>query len=75
MGKSHRQEVLLEDYQVTLPNDVARCLGVGSEKDGEMYWREGCDTCQRRTSPAGPTTPWMEPPLIIAFWCVGLIEP
>lgn len=60
---------------MTLPNDIARCPGVGSEEDGEMHWREGCDTCQRRTSPAEPTTPWMEPPSIIVFWCVGLIEP
>ena len=29
----------------TLPNDVARCAGVGSDEEG---WREGCDDVARR---------------------------
>jgi len=51
-----------------LPADVARCPGSGSEAEG---WREGCETCHRRTSP--PPNPdrvlRMSPPPIIAFWC------
>ena len=58
----------------TLPADVARCPGVGSDADG---WREGCETCERRTLP--PADPervwWMTPPEVIAFWCESLIEP
>ena len=56
---------------MTIPNDIARCRGVGDELDG---WREGCEECLRRTSPPGPNSPWIEPPLIIAFWCEYLIE-
>ena len=47
-----------------LLNDVARCAGVGSDVEG---WREGCEDCMRRTSPAGEWTPWMEPPAIMRF--------
>lgn len=58
---------------MTLPADVARCPGYWAE--GEL--REGCEDCQRRTSP--PADPervlWMTPPEVIAFWCEGLIEP
>ncbi len=28
---------------MTIPNDVARCAGSGSDADG---WREGCEDCQ-----------------------------
>ena len=47
-------------------NDIARCAGVGSDSEG---WREGCDTCLRRTTPGGEYTPHMEPPPIIVFEC------
>jgi len=55
---------------MTLPADVARCAGV--QLDGD--WREGCEQCLRRTSPAGPWTPWIEPPHIIVCECEYLIE-
>ncbi len=50
---------------MTLPDDVARCPGVGEPG----AWREGCDDCLRRTSPSGPGTHWIEPPFIIVFEC------
>ena len=57
-----------------LPADVARCPGVGSHAEG---WREGCETCLRRT--AAPTdhpyTARIQPPAIIAFECEYLLEP
>lgn len=57
----------------TLPNDVARCAGVGSESEG---WREGCEDCLRRTSHAdGDRVVNMAPPPIIAFWCEYRVEP
>lgn len=54
-----------------LPNDIARCAGIGSEEDGEYHWREGCDDCLRRTSPPSDSmNAWMmSPPEIIAFEC------
>jgi hypothetical protein len=57
-----------------LPADVARCPGFGSDEDG---WREGCETCQRRTSPpADPARRWtMFPPPAITFWCQYEIPP
>ena len=51
------------EHKHTLPADVARCAGVGSDKDG---WREGCDTCLRRLCPG---TYHMEPPKIITLFC------
>jgi hypothetical protein len=58
--------------EVTLPNDIARCNGDGSDEDG---WRDGCETCLRRTAPR-PDHVWMiAPPPIIAFECEYLIEP
>ena len=55
-----------------LPDDVARCRGVGNEEEG---WREGCDVCLRRLSPsAGPYAANMQPPTIIVFECEYLIE-
>lgn len=58
---------------ITLPHDVARCSGVGDDKDG---WREGCDDCARRTAelPKGFAS-WVTPPAIIAFECEFRIEP
>ena len=52
-----------------LPDDVARCAGVGSDAGG---WREGCDLCLRRIATGGRVH--MEPPPIIAFWCEYQIE-
>ena len=57
-----------------LSNDVARCNGVGSD-DPEEGWREGCETCLRRTAPRPERCSMMEPPAIIAFDCEFLIEP
>lgn len=57
----------------TLPNDVARCAGVGSDDEG---WREGCDDCARRTAEStSDVSAWMMPPAIIAFWCEFRIAP
>ena len=60
--------------RVRLSSDVARCDGVGNEFDG---WREGCETCLRRTAPRGDMllTSFIHPPSIIAFECEFLIEP
>ena len=57
-----------------LPLDVERCAGVGSDAEG---WREGCDDCLRRTCRPDDASRlvWMQPPLIIAFWCEARIEP
>lgn len=55
-----------------LGNDVARCMGVGSDEEG---WREGCDICLRRLSPCpGDYCVNMEPPTIIVFECEYLVE-
>ena len=52
---------------------VARCLGTGSDEDGEWHWREGCDDCQRRV--AWTREDWIDPPPIIAFECEYRIGP
>ncbi len=58
---------------MALLNDIARCAGVGSESEG---WREGCEDCLRRTSPAdGDWVSNMAPPPIIAFECEFRIVP
>lgn len=57
---------------MTLPPDAVRCPGEGSLEEGQWTWREGCETCLRRTAPGGRR--WMMPPPIVAFWCEGLIE-
>lgn len=55
-----------------LPNDVARCHGVGNDEEG---WREGCEQCLRRIVPTiGDRAVYMTPPPIIAFECEYLIE-
>ena len=55
-----------------LPDDVARCRGVGSDEEG---WRDGCDVCLRRLSPAsGLYAVNMHQPAIIVFQCEFLIE-
>lgn len=52
---------------MSLPDDIARCSGVGSDEDG---WRDGCGECLRRTE---PVTGWfgrhIEPPPVITFCC------
>lgn len=58
-----------------LLNDVARCNGVGFDEDGEWGWREGCETCLRRTAPRPEYCSMIAPPPIIAFECEYLIEP
>ena len=61
---------------MSLPYDYARCQGVSSVEDGVTYWREGCETCLRRTSPWDPHgQTFIKPPAIIAFECEHLIEP
>ena len=56
--------------KMTLPKDIARCRGIGSDEEG---WREGCDTCLRRlaiaTDKPGARVNNMQPPPIIALWC------
>jgi hypothetical protein len=59
----------------TLPNDTARCNGVSFTEDGLLDWREGCETCLRRTAPRPSLHSMIEPPLILAFECEFLIEP
>ena len=54
-----------------LPADVPRCDGVGDDTEG---WREGCETCLRRTAKRGSQVVMMSPPAIIAFECEYLIE-
>lgn len=56
-----------------LPNDVARCNGVGSD-DPEEGWREGCETCLRRLAPRPDRCVMMGPPPILVFACEYLIE-
>ena len=52
--------------------DSARCDGVGSDQDG---WRDGCDTCLRRTSKGDSEYQvYITPPAIIVF-CPFLIKP
>lgn len=58
---------------MTLPNDVARCSGVGDDVEG---WRDGCEDCARRLAEStGAVSAWMMPPAIIAFWCEFRIDP
>lgn len=58
-----------------LHNDLARCDGSFSIENGKTHWREGCETCLRRTAPRPDRVVMMQPPLIIAFECEYLIEP
>lgn len=58
-----------------LPNDTVRCNGVSSVEDGQTFWREGCETCLRRTAPRPKRVWMMNPPAIIAFECEFLVEP
>jgi len=61
--------------KIKLANDVARCNGVGFDEGGEWGWREGCETCLRRTAPRPKYYSMIAPPPIIAFECKYLIEP
>jgi len=56
----------------TLANDIARCNGSGNDTEG---WREGCETCLRRTAPRPEVYSMIMPPQIITFECEYLIEP
>jgi len=56
---------------MNLPADIARCDGSGDDAEG---WREGCESCLRRTAPRGFMPPMIMPPLIIVFECEYLIE-
>lgn len=59
----------------SLAADIARCDGSGSIEDDVQYWREGCETCLRRTAKRPEPVVMMSPPAIIAFECEYLIEP
>ena len=59
----------------TLLYDIARCPGVPNEPDAPPGWREGCETCLRRTEPGGDPQWWMTPPLIVVFECEARIAP
>lgn len=56
-----------------LAADIARCDGSGDVEDGVRYWREGCETCLRRTAPRPELVRMVEPPAIIVFECEFLI--
>lgn len=57
-----------------LAADVARCNGIKSN-ESEEGWRQGCETCLRRTAPR-PNRCWMiKPPPIMVFECEFLIKP
>lgn len=57
---------------MSLSYDTARCHGVNV--DGE--WREGCETCMRRTSPGrAECQAYIAPPSFIVFECEYRIEP
>lgn len=57
----------------SLPATVARCDGVLIDGD----WREGCETCLRRTSgaPVPEMVPRIVPEPILAFECFALLDP
>lgn len=59
---------------MTLPADVSRCSGVGSDADG---WLKECEDCLRRTSPPidHPWVSYMQPPPEIGWICPYYIEP
>lgn len=69
---------------MTLPHDIARCLGWG---DGPDDWLDECQDCQRRTAPPAseaftPTSRMVLrnrdgslPPRIVVLWCESYIAP
>ena len=58
-----------------IPDDMARCNGVWYAEGENSEWREGCETCLRRTAPRPADHILIDPPAIIAFECEDLIEP
>lgn len=57
---------------MTLPNDVARCAGVGNDEEG---WRDGCEDCAHRLAGStGDGTELITPPPIIVFECEFWLE-
>jgi len=58
-----------------LPNDYARCNGAWIEDGENSGWREGCETCLRRTAKKPEYYSLIDPPKIFAFECEYLIEP
>jgi hypothetical protein len=58
-----------------LPNDYARCNGEWIEDGENSGWREGCETCLRRTAKKPEYYSLIDPPEILAFECEYLIEP
>ena len=53
----------------TLGNDVARCDGEWVEDGEDSGWREGCQTCLRRTAARPEYCSMIAPPAILAFEC------
>jgi len=60
---------------MNLPNDISRCDGYYVEDGEDSDWREGCETCLRRTAPRPVRAVMISPPPIIAFECEYLLEP
>jgi hypothetical protein len=58
-----------------LNSDVSRCDGEWVEDGADSGWREGCETCLRRTAPRPEQYSLIIPPAILAFFCEYLIEP
>lgn len=59
----------------TLLNDIARCDGYYIVEIHKRYWREGCETCLRRTAPRPDMCVMMAPPSSIGSECPYLITP
>lgn len=57
----------------TLPGDVARCTGIGSDADG---WYDECETCLRRTAAPSdhPRQAHITPPAVIVFCCPSYMD-
>lgn len=51
-----------------MQSEIAPCPGDSYIEDDELYWREGCEDCLRRTNP-DRTLPPVQLPLIIVFEC------
>jgi len=54
---------------MSLPNDVARCVGVGHLEGRVMEWSDGCEDCLRRTDKLPLRVPikLVNPPTVIVF--------
>lgn len=57
----------------TLPGDVDRCTGIGSDVDG---WRDECETRLRRTAAPSdhPRQAHITPPAVIVFCCPSYMD-